>query len=138
MATAGLGADQATEGAGQVISVVICDDVDALRRLYRRWFEQEPDIELVGEATNGAEVLALTDELHPDVVLLDLNMPGMDGLDALKHMSASHPETKVLVFTGFAKGPLDRTAKELGAIDFIEKGTPLDEVTARIRSAVAG
>jgi DNA-binding NarL/FixJ family response regulator len=121
---------------GRAIKVLICDDVPELRALYRLWLDHEPDMELIGEAVDGSQVIGLTAELDPDVILLDIHMPLMSGFDALRAIRLSHPRTKVIVFTGFEGYQMARAARELGASDFIEKGTRLHEVADRIRAAV--
>jgi DNA-binding NarL/FixJ family response regulator len=119
------------------IRVLVCDDVPALRRLYRRWLDHESDIELVGEAADGAEAIAMTDELVPDVVLLDIYLPVMSGLDALSEISLRHPDVKVILMTGLEPEQVEAMASQLGAADYITKGTHLDEVAERIRAAVS-
>lgn len=124
------------DGNGK-IRVVVCDDVAQLRLLYRRWLEREPDMEFGGEASDGVEALALVERADPDVVLLDIQMPVMNGLEVLERISSSHPRTKVLVLTGLSPARLEQDVHGLGASDLIEKGTDLKEVGERIRAAVA-
>lgn len=114
------------------IRVLICDDVEELRDVYRLWFTHEADIDLVGEARNGAEVISLTDQLLPDVVLLDIQMPGKDGMAALDEIVRRHPQTKVIMLSGLEGPDLAVRAAQLGA-DYIKKGTDLAEVADRIR-----
>ena len=98
------------------IRVVICDDVAALRTLMRSALEAEPDLIVVGEAGNahrGVEVIA---RLQPDVVLLDLSMPGMDGLEAIPEIRERSPDSSIVVFSGFSAARMSGPALELGAV----------------------
>lgn len=96
----------------------------------------ETDIEVVGEAANGDEVISMTDTLRPDVVLLDLNMPEKNGLDALTAIQDRHPEVKVLVLTGLDAGRLREITDELGAVEYVLKGTSMSQVAEHMRVAV--
>ena len=117
------------------IKVLICDDVAQLRFLYRRWLEREPDMDPVGEAVDGVAAVELTAKLSPDIVLLDINMPIKDGLDALREIRSSDPHVKVIMLSGLHDERLALMAEDLGAVDYIVKGTDLVEVGARIRKA---
>lgn len=117
------------------VKVLICDDEADLRRLFRLHLTGEHDIELIGEACNGAEAIELTTQLGPDVLLLDIHMPVMDGFEALAEISLSRPETKVIMLSGFDEDRCGNKAEELGAIDYIEKGMDLRAVAERIRTA---
>lgn len=99
-------------------------------------FEFESDIQVVGEAANGDEAVSMTDTLHPDVVLLDLSMPEMNGLEALPLIHDQHPEVKVLILTGTESEQLRSFATELGAVDYIIKGTPASLIAQHMRVAV--
>ena len=117
------------------IRVLICDDAPELIGLYKLWFSHEADIDLVGEARDGAEAVRMTDSLLPDVVLLDIQMPKKDGIEALTQITRAHPETKVIMLTGVDGGGFAERAVELGAADYIQKGMDLGQVTDRIRAA---
>ena len=81
------------------INVLIVDDHPLLRQGLSRLLELEGGINVVGQASNGVEALRLMDELEPDVLLLDINMPGMNGIDVAKTVRMEHPDTEVLVLT---------------------------------------
>jgi DNA-binding NarL/FixJ family response regulator len=84
-----------------MIRVLLADDQSLVRAGFRMILQAERDIEVAGEAGDGAEAVALADELEPDVVLMDIGMPGLDGIEAAKRITAARPETRVLVLTTF-------------------------------------
>jgi DNA-binding NarL/FixJ family response regulator len=117
------------------LRVVICDDVAELRALVRAQLEADGDIAVVGEAGSGTEAIGVIEEERPELVLLDLSMPDMDGLEVLAKLREAAPETRVVVFSGFVAGPLGRRAVALGAYDYVEKGAPADELRRAVRAA---
>jgi two-component system, NarL family, invasion response regulator UvrY len=117
------------------LRVVICDDVAELRALVRAQLEADGDISVVGEAGSGIEAIGVIEEERPELVLLDLSMPDMDGLEVLAKLREAAPETRVVVFSGFVAGPLGRRAVALGAYDYVEKGAPADELRRAVRAA---
>lgn len=119
------------------LRVVIADDVEALRALVRLALEEQGDIQVVGEAADGHEAVRLTCELEPDVLLLDVSMPGYDGLEALVEVCRRVPRTSVVMLSGFAASRLAPQAKELGAHSYLEKGAPFETIVATVRTAAA-
>ena len=119
------------------ISVVLVDDAADLRTLVRMRLESVGGFLVVGEGGNGREAIELTRAHHPDVVLLDVSMPVMDGLDALPKIRQACVDTRVVMFTGFEHTGLEARSLALGAAAFIEKSTSLLELPARLREAVA-
>lgn len=117
-------------------TILLVDDVPALRLLLRHSLQDEFDV--VGEAGDGATAGELAARLHPDVVLLDLNMPDQDGLQAIGTIRAATPGTRIAVFTGLEATVVEATVRAMGADDFLEKSAPLDEVQARLRALVDG
>ena len=111
-----------------VIRIFLCDDVPELRTLLRYGLEEGDGIEVVGEAGTAEEAIAGVARLAPDVLLLDLSMPGMDGLEALPLLREASPQTAVIVFSGFAADRMMEPAMALGAARYLEKGEPLDVV----------
>ena len=95
----------------------------------------EPDLEVVAEAADGREAIALAEQHQPDVILLDLAMPKMDGLEALPKLREVVPDTKVVVFSGFQESLLERQAHELGAVAYVEKGVDPSTLAEVIRTA---
>ena len=123
--------------SGPIIRVVLCDDVSEMRKLLRYSLETDPLLQVVGEADNGRDGARVIAELQPDVVLLDLSMPDMDGFETLLAIASSSPDTGIIVFSGFAAERMREPALENGADLYIEKGLPLDEVISAVRR-VAG
>lgn len=104
------------------IRLVIADDADDFRFMLRVLLENHEHLEVVGEATNGDEAVSLTEQLQPDLLLLDLAMPRTDGLEALSRIRSRDAEVPVIILTGFAAADARDRAVELGATEFIEKG----------------
>jgi DNA-binding NarL/FixJ family response regulator len=119
------------------ISIYLCDDVPELRALLRYGLEEDSDLEVIGEAGSAEDAIVAVTGLQPDVVLLDLSMPGMDGLEALPLIREAAPDAAVIVFSGFAADRMREPAMELGAWSYLEKGEPLDSVRAAVRDAAA-
>jgi len=118
------------------IGVVLCDDVPELRMLLRFGLEESDDMRVVGEAGDAQAGVELITELQPDAVLLDLSMPGMDGLQAIPLIQSASPRTAIIVFSGFAADRMSSSALEQGADRYIEKGAPLADVRAVVRDEV--
>jgi DNA-binding NarL/FixJ family response regulator len=114
--------------------VVVCDDQPGYRNIVSTVLDLEPGLVVVGEAANGQEAVDLVGELRPDVLVLDIAMPVLDGLEALPLIHAASPETKVVMLTGVASDTFRNRAHEGGAALFIEKGTNIQDVV----EAVAG
>lgn len=115
------------------IRIFLCDDVPELRALLRYGLEEDPLLEIVGEAGDAAAGIAAVQRLRPDVVMLDLSMPGMDGLEAIPHLRRVAPATAIIVFSGFAADRMRDRVLALGAAGYLEKGEPLDRVRATVR-----
>src|SRR3954453_1322924 len=118
------------------IRVLICDDVAMLRELIRYELEEDDDIMVIGEADNGLDGVRLVEELAPDVVVLDLAMPGIDGLEALTLMRAVPEPPLVLVHSGFDAATMRDRVLALGAADYLEKGGNLREVRQALREVI--
>ncbi|MDU8995837.1 MULTISPECIES: response regulator [Streptomyces] len=119
-------------------TVLIVDD-QALQRLgFSMLLEQHPDLTVVGEATHGAEAVRSTAELRPDVVLMDVRMPGMDGIEATRRIVESGGRSRVLVLTTFDLDEYAYAALRAGASGFLLKDALPDELVAGIRAVAAG
>ena len=114
--------------------VVLCDDSAPFRDLVRLLLEVEGN-EVVGEAGNGQDAIEETERHQPDVVLLDLSMPVMDGLEALPQIRRVAPQTRVVVLSGFDNRAIVEQALELGAESYVEKGHGPDEIVAAVEAA---
>jgi signal transduction histidine kinase len=119
------------------VRVVLADDTEDIRMLTRTVLDLDGGFEVVGEASTGVEALDLVRELVPDVVVLDLAMPEMDGLQALPAIRELSPATQVVVLSGFERQALGAEAFALGAAEYVYKGQPLTELVAVLRD-VAG
>jgi NarL family two-component system response regulator LiaR len=123
---------------GQPIRVLIADDHPLVRNGVRLLLDTVEDMTLVGEAANGREALELARELHPDVVLLDLVMPQMDGLEVLRRIREELPEVRVLVVTSFADDDKVFPAIEAGALGYFLKEASPDLMVQAIRDVHRG
>ncbi len=118
--------------------VMTVDDHEILRGGIRFLLLAIDDIDVVGEAHSGEEALELCRQAQPDVVLMDLRMPGMNGVETTRRLREKHPETQVLVLTSFHDRDLVQQAMQAGAIGYLLKGISMDELAQAIRSARAG
>jgi DNA-binding NarL/FixJ family response regulator len=120
------------------IRVLIVDDHAMVRQGIATFIELQEDIELAGEAANGNEAIAGVEQLHPDVVLMDLVMPEMDGVTATREIKARHPEVKVLALTSFVSDSQITPALQAGASGYLLKDLSADELMKAIRAAQRG
>ena len=121
-----------------MIRVLIADDHGVIRDGLGRLISALPDMELVGTAGDGAEAVDRVHELEPDVVLMDLDMPRLDGIEATRRLLAERPKTAVLVLTSFSDRPRIMGALEAGASGYLLKDVEADEVAEGIRAAARG
>ena len=120
------------------IRVLIVDDHAMVRTGISAWIDTQPDLALVGEASNGQEAVQRTGQMHPDVVLMDLVMPVMDGIAATRAILEANPEVKVLVVTSFSEKERAVQAIRAGAAGFILKDTTPQEMLEAIVSVSRG
>ena len=120
------------------IRVLIVDDHSVVRMGLRMFFDHQPDIEVVGEATDGSEGVAMARRLEPDVILMDLLMPNMDGITAIGRIKAELPETEIVTMTSFIEEEKVTSALEAGASGYVLKDAEAEEVAAAVRAAYAG
>ena len=120
------------------IRLLIADDQALVRGALGALLDLEPDLQVQGLAADGAEALRLAEELQPDVCLMDIQMPGVDGVEATKRIRAASPQTRVLVVTTFARPGYLRAALDAGASGFVVKDTPAEELAAAVRRVHAG
>ncbi|MFF9145083.1 response regulator [Streptomyces sp. NPDC055051] len=124
--------------ADKPIRVLLVDDHQVVRRGLRTFLEVQDDIEVVGEAADGAEGVARAEELRPDVVLMDVKMPGTDGIEALKRLRALANPAKVLIVTSFTEQRTVVPALRAGASGYVYKDVDPDALAGAIRSVHAG
>jgi DNA-binding NarL/FixJ family response regulator len=121
-----------------VIKVLLADDHGVIRDGLGRLIEALPDVELAGVASDGEQAVDRARALRPDVVLMDLEMPRLDGIQATKRILEERPETAVLVLTSFSDRPRIMGALEAGACGYLLKDVSSDEVAEGIRAAARG
>ena len=120
------------------VRVLIADDHTIVRTGVRLLLQAEPDIEVVGEALNGDEALALAESLRPDVVLMDIAMPGTDGLEATRQIKARFPDMHVLVLTMHRSDEYFFEMLKAGASGYVLKGAETNELIGAIRAVARG
>ena len=122
------------------IRVLVVDDQSLVRAGFRMILEAEPDLVVAGEASNGEEALHQVHECEPDVVLMDVRMPGLDGIEATRRIFAAHdrPETKVIMLTTFDMDEYVYAALQAGASGFVLKDIPPEELVEGIRVVMSG
>ena len=120
------------------ITVLLVDDHSLVRRGFRRMLEDEPDMKVVGEAGNGEDSIKLAKELHPQVVVMDCALPGMNGLDATRQIIEDAPNTAVLMLSMHTESTWVRQAIEAGAKGYVLKNAMDLELGAAIRRVAAG
>lgn len=120
------------------IRVLITDDHGVVRQGLRMFLSLDPDIEVVGEAENGEEALGMARELHPDVVLMDLLMPVMNGMEATKAIRSEMPDVEVIALTSVLEDVSVTGAMRAGAMGYLLKDTQAEELHRAIRGAAEG
>lgn len=121
-----------------MIKVLLVDDQGLIRQGLRVLLELEPDIEIVGEAENGEQAINLVAKFQPDVVLLDIRMPIMDGVAATREIQKRFAKTKILVLTTFDDDEYVSAALQNGAMGYLLKDTPSEELAVAIRAVYKG
>lgn len=120
------------------IRVVVVDDHDMVRKGISAYLKSSKDIKLVGEAVDGLQALQVCEETKPDVVLLDLVMPRMNGIDAMKQLHAKHPEIKIIALTSFQEREMVQDVLRQGAMGYLLKNVSGEELVTAIRATYAG
>jgi len=121
-----------------MIRILLADDHPVVRDGLAAMLATQPDFEVIGEAGNGAEALTEAARLHPDVVLMDLEMPELDGIEAIRRLRAADPSVQVVVLTAFDTDERIVGAIQAGAQGYLLKGAPRAEIFAAIRTVSAG
>ncbi|MHB9851003.1 response regulator [Streptomyces krungchingensis] len=120
------------------VRVVLADDQQLIRTALRMVIADIEDVEVVGEAANGEEAVTLTAELSPDVVVMDIRMPGMDGIEATRRITGGDGESRVVVLTTFDDDDYVYGALRAGASGFLVKDMALDDIIGAVRVVAAG
>ena len=118
--------------------VILADDHRIVRSGIRWMLDAHDDVEIVGEAESGSELLELLERITPDVVILDLRMPGLGGLDVLPTITGAHPELRVVVLSMHDEPAIVRSAIERGASAYLLKSAGMDEVLAALEAVTSG
>ena len=121
-----------------MITVLIADDHELIGMGIQQFLANQPDVEVVGMATNGVMAVGLASELHPNVVLMDLAMPEIDGVEATRQITAQLPDVRVLVLTSFSDRERILDAVDAGAVGYLLKDAPPDELLRGIRAVARG
>ncbi|MEW6872387.1 response regulator transcription factor [Trueperella pyogenes] len=120
------------------IRVVLADDQALVRGALAALLSLEEGIDVVGQTGHGEELVRLIEELHPDVALVDIEMPGMDGIEATRQIAAAHPEVACLIVTTFGRPGYLQRALDAGARGFVVKETPAEQLADMVRAVHAG
>ncbi len=121
-----------------MIKVLVVDDHELVRHGLAMLLGGADDIDLVGLATDGAEAIALVEQHRPDVVLMDLSMPGMDGVEATRRVSTTYPSTAVVVLSSFSERRTVLEAIDAGAAGYLLKDGGMDDILRAVRAAAQG
>lgn len=127
---------RAAVSSQQIPTIVVVDDASEVRLLMKTRLRASGRFEVVGEGADGREAVALAERLSPALMLLDVSMPGMDGLEALPQVLRASPGTQVVMFSGFDEQGLADKARDLGAAAFLEKSVPVDELVNALLALV--
>lgn len=127
-----------TDAAHAAVRILVTDDHPVVRDGLTLMLSTQPDFQVVGDAATGAESVAKAGLLRPDVVLLDLEMPGLSGVDTLRQLRAANPDAKVIVFTAYDTDELIVGAVKAGAQGYLLKGAPREQIFEAIRVVHGG
>ncbi len=127
-----------TISPSQPIRVMLVDDHTMVRKGLATFLKAFDDLELAGEAENGAAAIQLCAQVLPDVILMDMVMPGMDGATATRAICQKHPQVQIIALTSYKEGDLVKNALEAGAIAYLLKDVSADDLVRAIRAAHAG
>lgn len=114
-------------------SILLADDDQEFRALLKRLLEKDTRLRVTGEANDGAEAIELARTHTPDIILMDLAMPGINGLEATRRIKGEHPAMKIIIFTQYVENVYHRAAPDSGADNFLSKTTRLTDLLATIR-----
>ena len=120
-----------------MIKVMLVDDHDLVRTGIKRLLEDHPDIKIVGEATSGEQALELVTENDPDVVLMDINMPGIGGLEATRKLLQRKPKLKIIMLTMHEDDMFAQRLLKAGAMGYLTKGATVDEILQALQAVMA-
>ena len=119
------------------IRILLTDDHINVRKSFIRVLNMESDFEIVGEAQNGLEAIELAEKLLPDVILMDVNMPKLNGIEATRAIHKKHPDIHIIGLSMFEEEVYSKRMRDAGAIDYISKFGPIDNLIASIRACMS-
>lgn len=120
------------------ISIILADDYALVRQGMREVLEREPDFFIAGMAADGLETVRVTERLKPDVLILDLNMAGLSGLEALRILRERSPQTRIVILSFHSSNAFIAQALKNGAVGYVLKGSPEEDLVGAVREAAAG
>jgi two-component system invasion response regulator UvrY len=121
-----------------MINVLLVDDHELVRTGIESLLNAIDDMTVVGVASSGEQALLLTEQFLPDVILMDVKMPGMGGIEACSKILQTHPKVKIIALSAYNDGLLPQQLLKLGAMGFVSKNSPLDEMVTAIRIVISG
>ena len=120
------------------LSIILADDHPLVHRGMHAVLEREPDFSIVGMAADGLETVRLTERLKPDILVLDLMMPGLSGLEALRILRERSPRTRIVILSMYSSSAFIARALQNGAIGYVLKGCPEEHLVSAVREAASG
>jgi DNA-binding NarL/FixJ family response regulator len=120
------------------VNIILADDHDIIRYAQRRFLAAEPDFVITGEACNGREVIQLVAQSQPDIVIMDIDMPEINGIEATRRLHQSYPEVKVIGFSAHTTRPFILDMLNAGALGYVSKQSPASELIKAIRAVLEG
>lgn len=121
-----------------MIKVIIADDHAVIRKGIAMFIDQTPDIEVIGEASDGDELIAMLKFEKPDVILLDIDMPSTNGISALRHIDLKHPRIKIIMLSMHPEEIYGKTSRKLGASGYVSKNSEPKEIIEAVRTVNNG
>ncbi|WP_260291572.1 response regulator [Sedimenticola hydrogenitrophicus] len=121
-----------------MINVLLVDDHELVRTGFRHILQDSPGIEVVGEAESGEDAVIKAKQLKPDLVLMDINMPGIGGIEATRRIRRQNPATQVIAVTVLSDAPFPEQLHEAGALGYLTKGCPAEELFRAIKMVASG
>lgn len=121
-----------------MIKILLVDDHELVRTGFRHILDDAPGVEVVGEAESGEDAIVKAKQLEPDLVLMDINMPGIGGIEATRRVRRQNPNTQVIAVTVLSDAPFPEQLHDAGALGYLTKGCPADEMLQAIKVVSAG
>jgi DNA-binding NarL/FixJ family response regulator len=120
------------------VRVLLIDDHRILRQGLRALLEREPDFEVIGEAEDGRSGVEMAKDSHPDIILMDISMPALNGIDAARQILAHSPQSRIIALTAHSDRNLVREILKAGAVGYVVKDSAVEELTSAVRTVLAG